>query len=641
MGGLDSDYWDLSDSDLWDLSDSDLWDLSDSDLWDLSDSDYWDLSDSDLWDLSDSDYWDLSDLDLWDLMHSLTWRRPVVVLPLCQPTREMGEPAMKKQAVIAALVLCSCVLGAVEATAQPKQKKDPAVESMREELQIVQEYIEEQGATINQLKKQLGELSTVRGDMAKQDIKIEELKKAIEAANAQLEEAKAKAEVITKKVGDIEDTLKRRNVKWSAQLRVRPEVATNMTDFHSGLNQDENMSVSQRLRVGMDYKATDLAAFRLTLQDVRGWGVMAEDSADKSDPLRVFEAWVDLNLYDDYANLKLGRQVWDFGKGRIIGKSDWTQVGRSFDGVDLVLKYEKYIKADLLFSVIDERNASNGKDLLFGGIYLNSPYVEGMDFDAYWLYYRDHRAGGKRDFSTFGLRAAGKMPFHPALFFDFEGSWQIGSVTEGTGPTDMSGKTQDHFAASYHAEIGYDIPETTLNPQIAFFFDSASGDPNDSPTDPRNDVSTAFIPLFPSRHSYLGMMDIWTATNIWDVGGRVAVAPSAIKGFKFEIEFHKMALVEDEARIPWAATNPAIFKNPKKDPDLGIEVDFCASYQITEELGLATGYSFFAPGDGLKGYVTRVSDVATDAQGNTVPQLLDYRFSQAAHWFFMQADYKF
>lgn len=536
--------------------------------------------------------------------------------------------------------LMACLLpGAL--LAQPKGKKDPAAEAMKEELQIVQEYIEEQGATITQLKKQMGELAAVKSVVDKQVVASAEQAKVLGEVKNDLAATKTRLEATEKRVQAIEEGLRKKGIKWSAQLRVRPEVTTNMADFHSGLDKDQNMSVSQRLRLGMDFRATDWAAGRVALQDVRTWGVNANDSADRSDPLRVFEAFVDLTLHTDYAHVKLGRQVWNFGGSRVIGKADWSQTGRAFDGADLTFTYLDFLKVDALFAVIDERNASNGTDHLFGGLYLNVPYVKGMAFDAYWLYNRDNREGAKRNFSTMGLRAAGRMPFHDALYIDLEGNWQVGTVTEGDGPTDAVTKDQDHFAAAYHAEVGYYIPEKTVRPALFLFFDSASGDPNLSPKDPKNDKSTAYLPLFPTRHALLGKMDIFDLKNIWDIGGRITLEPSALPGFRFEAEFHKLALVEEMGAVPWAATNPAFFKTPKKSADLGVEGDFSLFYQVTEELELATGYSFLVPGEGLKGMVTRVSGVSVDANGATTQTLLDYRFGQPAHWFFMQANYTF
>lgn len=526
------------------------------------------------------------------------------------------------------------------AFAQPKPKKDAAVDSMKEELQIVQEYIEEQGATITTLKKQMTEVSSIKAVVDKLNLTVADLQKGAAETKTDLATVKTRLEGDEKRLGVVEEAL-RHGVRWNAQIRIRPEVTTNQTDFHSGLDQDQNMSVSQRLRLGMDLKATDWAAARVVLQDVRGWGVQASDSSDRSDPLRVFEAWVDITLSSEYAHLKMGRQVWDFGGGRVIGQADWSQTGRAFDGADLTFTYQKFIKADALFAVIDERNATNGTDLLFGGLYLTVPYVEGMAFDGYYLYQRDNRSGAKRNVSTLGVRAAGNLPFHPALYVDLEGTWQFGTVSEGSGPTDNLTKDQDLFAAAYHAEVGYFFPEKILNPKLFFFFDSASGDPNASPTDPKNDVSTAYVPMFPTRHAVLGKMDIWDLTNIWDIGGRLTVSPTSIPGFRFETELHKLSLVEKEGSVPWAVTNPSLFKATDKSADLGIEVDFSMFYQVTSDLELATGYSFMAPGDGLKGLVTRVGDVTVDENGASQPQLLDYRFSQAAHWFFMQANYKF
>ncbi|MBM4355356.1 MAG: hypothetical protein FJ109_16480, partial [Deltaproteobacteria bacterium] len=461
------------------------------------------------------------------------------------------------------LVFLLCmVLAAGPAMGQRKNVVETRLKNMETDLEVLKEFLQEQGGSLQKLKEKSAEVDRLKADLDK-------LAKAGSASAEQIKKLAAELDVLSarlkaeeERVGKIEEELARRKVLLTGQYRVRPEFRLSNRYFNYELDSDRNLAASHRARLGVDAAPADFFKVRFTLQDARHWGSpvlsgQREEGAvtdatgqtvtalpqdkDRSTPLAVHEAYVDVEAIKEVLEFRLGRQAWDFGSGRMIGGNDWEQAGRSFDGLDVTLYYEKFVKADILFSWIEERNAAAMTDVAFGGLYVNCPYIQKLDIDVYWLYLGDPRAGGGRKVNTLGGRVGGKLPVHPALFFDLEGALQFGEVTEGL-PQDNTTVTNDHYAVAAHADLGYEI-DVDWTPTIAVFFDLASGDGNTSPADPDNSASAGWIPLFPTRHGLFGRMDLWAQNNLWDIGGRASVKP--LKGLDVGIELHSLHLYSD------------------------------------------------------------------------------------------------
>ncbi len=548
---------------------------------------------------------------------------------------------MKRIAVTLAVMVCAVLL-ASPALAQKKiSQLEEKTALIEEDLEVLKEFLQDQSKAINDLRSGAAKVTALEQRVAKTEKAVKTLPEADKKLAKLIMDVSSRVTEVDKRLAIVEDELARKRVNFSGQFRVRPQIVTNVDNFNSSLDEDQDLFANQRLRIGMDVTPVDWMTGVFVLQDVRGWGNNAPDSADRSDPLRVHEAYLKVELYPKMLELKIGRQEWDFGSSRMIGKSDWSQAGRSFDGFDLTVTYENFIRADVLFSILDERSATDGEDLLFGGAYLTVPYIKGLDFDLYLLYLHDNRDGARRKVGTLGARVGGHMPFHTPLFVDLEASVQFGTVTEG-----FSGDTavidQDHLATAYHLEVGYEIPEKVTNPVVSIFFDAASGDGNTSANlTSTNDLHSAFVPLFGTRHKILGDMDLWHLSNIWDIGGKASITP--LKGLSFELALHSMHLVEDTGPLPRGnAVGSSLSKAIRTD--LGFEIDLRADYRLNENIAFALGYSAFIPGGAIEDQTPnrRLEQIADpNNPGQTKDQLFDYPYGDPAHWLFMQADFTF
>jgi hypothetical protein len=560
--------------------------------------------------------------------------------------------------VLAAVGVLFVAAFAPAALAQKKGDIEKRVKNIEGDLEVLKDFIQEQTQGLKEAKDKIAaETERATAETDKVDKKVVALATLTSQVSENLTALQKEVEKQAADIAAIKAELEHKKVNFSGQFRVRPEVVSNLDDFHSQFDEDQNLRASERLRIGMDVAPVAGVSARFVLQDVRGWGVQAAGD-DPSDPLRVHEAYLSVQLDPEVATLSVGRQAWDFGRGRMIGNNDWDQRGRSFDGLDLTLKYENFIRADILYSIVDERNTAEGTDAVFGGVYATCPYLEGVTFDGYLLYLGDDREIAKRKIGTLGLRAGGVLPTLKEVYFDAEATLQFGTVTEvapvelaAVGEVEGTGKEYedaDHFAAAYHLEAGYKSDDMLIyRPQFGVFFDSASGDNNTSPADAKNDGHYAFVPLFPSLHDILGKMDLWTLTNVWDIGARAGGSP--VEGLELHAEFHYLSLVYGLGRLPRGnAVHSSLV--PKKDKAgeanldaptaIGAEIDLDLSYRVNPSLALMLGYSVFLPAqDGA--IPEQVFRIGSETDENDLEHPYKYPGGDPAHWLFVQADFTF
>ena len=554
---------------------------------------------------------------------------------------------MRHTALALAATLC-LVLFSSSALAQKKKIKqlEGDLKNLESDIEVLQEFIQEQSTTLTLLKKKVAEADKLREEVKKLNQRItgntELSKKSLEGvdkANKGLTEESGRVDAI-------EEKLKKKVVDFHGQIRIRPEIRSNHLHFNNLLDEDRNFTASHRALIGVDVRPSGFVTGRFTLQDARIWGsptlylqkesvANPPEDRDGSSALKVHEAFGDIVFKEEVASLRLGRQVLNFGAGRMVGNNDWEQAGRAFDGLDLTLQYKNFIKADLFAAWVEERHAFGETDSSFSGIYLTCPYVKDMAFDLYYLFLYDVRGDAKRSISTIGLRIGGKLPWHKALFFDLEGALQFGDNTEGK-PTDNQTVTNSHYGVYLHMDLGYAVQVKTT-PTLAIFFDMASGDGNTSPTDSANDLSAGWVPLFATKHSMLGRMDMWNQTNIWDLGGYFKITPAA--GFDITLEIHSLHLYDKNGAIPGGGDNASVLE--ETDGNLGFELDIDLAYRFNDNFAISGGYSLFAPGQGLKDRDDDKPLVVTEIDDNGEPTEYRYPVGDPAHWVYLQADFTF
>lgn len=285
-----------------------------------------------------------------------------------------------------------------------------------------------------------------------------------------------------------------------ASIRGRTEYQS-AVNFVSG---DEPVYELERLRLGARFHPTDWFVGYVQVHDTRSLGLVTKDiSANMKDTFDIRQALISLRKGN--AQLIVGRQPLKFGDERLIGISDWTNVSRTFDALDL--RYGGANRVDFFTSSVVNICATC-LDRSQGGLHLHgavgslnawiphtavSPYFFVKTFKG--VMSKSGETGMEREF-TVGVFEGGDLPGH---FFH---SARI-AVQRGTYAGDSSDALAGIVKGGYIAET---LPWA---PELSAEYEYASGD-----RDVTERKRRTFDQLYPSDHNAFGLVDIFGWQNI-------------------------------------------------------------------------------------------------------------------------------
>jgi hypothetical protein len=346
--------------------------------------------------------------------------------------------------------------------------------------------------------------------------------------------------------------------KFNGQVRLRGELDGRTT----GIGTDE--AVLSRVRAGVNVGLIDWLGAYVQIQDVRAWGesfnTLTDASADNFD---LHQGYLDLLSDDMY--LRLGRQIYAIADQRLIGSVEWSNPGRSFDGV-LGSGLFGDVTAQLYWMNLVERDSI----LVIG---LDPQLNEGLDADG-WLVggfasypmqggaleltaVHDRKAITRESY-TVNLRAHGKAD---NIIYDGAGAYQFG---DNRSAFFLSGKA------------GWDTGVWSLAAQV----DYLSGDEEGS------DWKNAFNTLYATNHKFYGYMDYFL------------LLPAQTDGAGL-VDFIARGLY----RLPkqWQLMLDLHYFQTAKQRDgmrgLGFEADLVTRKPIVKYASLLAGFSIFVPQD--------------------------------------------
>jgi len=286
--------------------------------------------------------------------------------------------------------------------------------------------------------------------------------------------------------------------------------------------------------------------------------------------------------------LRGGRQELLFGAQRLVGPSDYTNVRRTFDGGQAIIRFHDWTITPFwaAFVVVDKYrfNESTSHQKLFG-IYGTGPlYFLPVNLDLYWLGVNNPTATfngstGRERRQTFGGRTWGKIG-KTGLDFEIEGAGQFGTVGD---------HDNDIAAWMLTTILGYSTPIASLSPRIYIEFDYASGDSNAG-----GDVGT-FNQLYATGHSFLGYIDYIGRQNILSPSAGLTLSP-----------IHSLTLSLQQYFFWRASDRDALYNksggvlrpgNTTTTRYIGAETDFFATYNFNRHILAYGGYSHFFTGD--------------------------------------------
>ncbi|MFQ6105143.1 MAG: alginate export family protein [Candidatus Glassbacteria bacterium] len=378
-------------------------------------------------------------------------------------------------------------------------------------------------------------------------------------------------------------------LKIGGQIRFRAESRSNY-DFNNQADsplEDDGFSLS-RVRLNFDVNPIEQLRLFIELQDSHQFGTDIATSRRVGpgafeDRIDIFQAYLDLhNMGKIPLTIRLGRQTLAFGAERLVGSFGWSNVGRSFQGISLILEEEPVVvQAWWTNVIVPEDKVLNEPDWAddFFGVHASWKNIPSAKLDTYFLF-RDNSDTGRRIYALGGL-LHGTLLESEAIDYNAELTYQTGDFS-----SDL-----DHSALAFHAGAGYTLKLLVLNPRFGFQYNLATGDENPSDTENRT-----FDNLYPTNHGHYGYIDFLSWRNMRNLKLESSLKPCDKLTIKGDLHLAWLEDVEDA----WYNAGGGVIRGQdasrKADTFLGHEIDITARCSCIEGLDILAGYSRFFTG---------------------------------------------
>ncbi len=333
---------------------------------------------------------------------------------------------------------------------------------------------------------------------------------------------------------------------------------------------------AQRSRLNLSYTDARIATY-LSVQDVRFWG----ESPAKADAstMNVFQAWAQVFLNESWT-VRLGRQELSYDQNRLLGASNWNDVGASHDLIQVMYHKAFDLQAGFAYNNDKSKNAESNypvnyyktlaflrgeKDL---GKYFNASLIILTDGnqkeDSDYAIYQRFTYGGNLQFSNDSVRTKAYASAY----------LQNGKSPEGT---DISA-----YFVSLNLEYGFTKAMSGMLAAEYFSGDDAYESGN---------TKHSFNNLYGNGHNLYGYMDYFSQIDKDTKGGGLMDLYARLN-YKFskktsaELTYHNFSFTNS---VVDSVSTPGISK--KADAYLGSEIDVTFKYKPAANLEFSCGYS--------------------------------------------------
>jgi hypothetical protein len=200
----------------------------------------------------------------------------------------------------------------------------------------------------------------------------------------------------------------------------------------------------------------------------------------------------------NWAVLRIGRQEFNYGSGRLVSVREGPNVRQSFDGVKIRSKAGAWnVDAWAARPDLDKPGFFNNAPdhtTAFWGIYATRPLRHGVGYDLYYLGLDRKNATFERGSATELRHTIGGRLWRPvatqepAVDFDYEGVVQFGTFG-----------SDDIRAWTFASDTGYSLTTVPLRPRFSIKADVSSGD------NPGSHTLGTFNPVYPIGN-YFGVL---------------------------------------------------------------------------------------------------------------------------------------
>lgn len=380
-------------------------------------------------------------------------------------------------------------------------------------------------------------------------------------------------------------------VKITGEWQVRFESRNNF-DLRNATDDDDGFSLN-RIRLNFDWVANERTRLFLQLQDSRIGSSEFANPTPYRDNLDVRQFYIDHKLdQKSLWTLRFGRQELAYGKQRLIGGFNWSNVAQSFDGVKIGFRKNPW-EVDLFAvrPVMINRTRFNGPDSQtdFYGIY------------AAWLGLKNHRLevyGLRRNSNrpvTFGPTAGGAATMQETtLGFRVEGTQKRWDYELEMAHQSGSSGAQTIDASALAAVVGYtfDAPSAL---RLSLEYDIATGD--GSATDGKRKT---FDNLYPTNHIHYGFGDRMSWQNMRDL--KVGIGGKFARRWHAQLDVHKLRLhtINDSLYHAGRGLLVAAAAPGTTSDDVGTELDLLFKFNQDARRTWLLGFSRLSPGNYLK-----------------------------------------
>lgn len=379
-------------------------------------------------------------------------------------------------------------------------------------------------------------------------------------------------------------------IRFSFIERLRME-GTHGIGFKPGdANQDDYLL--HRFRFGTLLRPTSWLRVYGEIQDARQVWKKPPVGPPNQNTWDLRQAYVEIGGREDQPfDIKIGRQVVNFGAGRVIGNSDWRG-GRTWDAALVALRAGRFRITPFSMSVVNLTAAGlshhqDGNVLhgIYGGI---DNLIPNSVIEPYVIWrlgagFKTEAGNNARiDEKTIGARWAGMVSTR--IDYAVEALGQYGNIS-----TDKIGAWATYLTAGYTV--------TSVKPRPRFFVEYYFNSGDSTPKDGRRGT---FDQLYPTAHDRNGVADQigWQNLKAIRTGSRLHAAKRwALAGIysNWYLASSKDALYNQSAGVLVAADPTG-----KSGSHIGQEIDGETSYRINREIEVGAGVGHIFPGDFLK-----------------------------------------
>jgi hypothetical protein len=390
-----------------------------------------------------------------------------------------------------------------------------------------------------------------------------------------------------------------------------PGAGATAVDFRANTPESENDFLLVRTRVHAGYSPTDWLTVFGEGQSSSSTGDKRNPNPQSDGPFDLRQGYIRLGGTENVPlSLKVGRQELIYGDERLIGASDWDNVGRTFDAAKL--RYDRknwWVDAFVSHVVLPNDNEFDQPnwDDWFSGVYGSTrSLVPKTELQLYFLADNANanspnhvttygKGNSPRDIYTIGSRFQTLPGQLNGWDLNGEFAGQFGDFEYAAGtPGVINGQRLNQLAYATHIEGGYTFAKPDIKPRLALGFDYASGDGN------TNDHShNTFVNLYPTNHKFYGAMDFLSWQNLLDPYLKASIAP--VKNLSLALTYNAFWLATTSDffyqvnQVPRTTGGYGI--HPGNGSFAGQEIDFVATYQLVSFVQLQGGFGHYFTGD--------------------------------------------